>query len=154
MVLRRWEPFGELRRMHENMDRLWRGAYANQENGQEIESWAIPLDVVEEGDNILVHASMPGVNPDDIDVTIENDVLTIKAQSSTQREHKEGNYLMKERRTGSFHRSLHLPDTVDADKAVPHYEQGVLTVTLPKVETKKAKKLTVVAGNVIEGNKK
>ncbi|MDA0733792.1 MAG: Hsp20/alpha crystallin family protein [Chloroflexi bacterium] len=154
MVLRRWEPFGELRRMHENMDRLWSGGYVNQENGSEIEAWAIPMDVVEEGDNILVHASMPGVNPDEIEVTVENDVLTIKAQSSTEREHKEGNYLMKERRTGYFHRSLHLPDTVNSDQATPHYEQGVLTVTLPKVEAKKARKLTVVSGNVLEGEKK
>lgn len=154
MVLQRWEPFGELRRIHENMDRLWRGSYGSRENTAEIEEWAIPLDVVEEGDNILVHASMPGVNPDDIDVTVENDVLTIKAQSTTEQEHKEGNYLMKERRTGSFHRSLRLPDTVDAEKATPRYEQGVLTVTLPKVEVKKARKLTVVSGKVLEGEKK
>jgi HSP20 family protein len=154
MVLRRWEPLGELRRMQDNMERLWRGTYANQENGSEIEEWAIPLDVVEEGDNILVRASMPGVKPDDIDVTVENDVLTIKGRTSTESEHKEGNYLMKERRTGSFHRSLRLPDTVDAEKAVPHYEQGVLTVTLPKVEAKKARKLTVVSGQMLEGEKK
>jgi HSP20 family protein len=154
MVLRRFEPLGELRRMQENMERLWRGSYINSENGTEIEEWAIPLDVVEEGDNILVHASMPGIEPDNIDVTVENDVLTIKGRSSMEREHKEGNFLMKERRTGSFHRSLRLPDTVDADKAVPHYDKGVLTVTLPKVEAKKARKLNVVSGHVLEGEKK
>ena len=69
MVLRRWEPFSEMRRMHENMDRLWRGLHANGEPEQEIERWAIPLDVIEEGDNVVVQASMPGVSPDDIDVT-------------------------------------------------------------------------------------
>jgi HSP20 family protein len=140
--------------MQENMERFWRGSYVNQESGTDIEEWAIPLDVVEEGDNILVHASMPGIEPDNIDVTVENDVLTIKGRSSMEREHKEGNFLMKERRTGSFHRSLRLPDTVDADKAVPHYDKGVLTVTLPKVEAKKARKLNVVSGHVLEGEKK
>lgn len=153
MVLRRWEPFSEMRRMQENMERVWRGSYVNQDNNTEIEEWAIPLDVVEEGDSILVHASMPGVNPDDIDVTVENDVLTIKGRSSVEREHKEGNYLMKERRTGSFHRSLRLPDTVDADRAVSHYEQGILTVTLPRIEAKKARKLTVISGQVLESGK-
>ena len=73
-----------MRRIQENMDRLWTEAYANHENAPEVEEWAIPLNVVVEGDNILVHASMPGVNPDDIDVTVENDVLTIKATSSTK----------------------------------------------------------------------
>jgi HSP20 family protein len=77
------------------------------------------LDVVLEGDNILIHASMPGVNPDDIDVTVKDDVLTIKATSSTEREHKEGNYLIKGRRAGAFHRSLRLPDTVNSDLPCP-----------------------------------
>ena len=85
MVLRRWEPFVELRRIHGNMDRLWTEPYANHENGPEVEEWAIPLNVVVEGDNILVHASMSGVNPDDIDATVENEVLTIEATSSTKR---------------------------------------------------------------------
>jgi HSP20 family protein len=154
MVLRRWDPFGELRRMQDNMDRLWRGFYANDEGSPAIEQWAIPLDVVEEGDNILVHASLPGVKPDDIDVTIENDILTVKGHSTMEREHKNGNYLMKERRTGSFHRSLRLPDTVDTEKASPHYENGVLTVALPKVEPKKAKKLTINVRKALEGEQK
>jgi HSP20 family protein len=150
MVLRRWEPFGELRRMQENMDRLWRGFYHNGEDNQEIERWAIPLDVMEEGDNIVIHASMPGVDPKEIEVSVENDVLTIKGQTKVERERKEGNYLMKERRTGSFHRSLRLPDTVDTEKAHPYYDNGVLTVTLPKVEAKKAKKLTVTTSKALE----
>lgn len=150
MVLRRWEPFNELRRVHENMDRLWRGLYNTDDNSGEIESWGVPLDVVEEGDNILVHASMPGVDPDDIDVTVENDVLTIRGHSRFEKEHQEGNYLMRERRTGSFHRSLRLPDTVDTENARPHYDNGVLTVTLPKVEAKKARKLTVTSSKALE----
>lgn len=153
MVLRRWEPFGELRRMQENVDRLWKGFYGNGEEGNGIERWGIPLDVMEEGDNIVIRASMPGVDPNDIDVSIENDVLTIKGQSKEEREHTEGNYLMRERRTGSFHRSLRLPDTVDTEKAHPHYDNGVLTVTMPKVETKKARKLQVTTANALEGEK-
>jgi HSP20 family protein len=152
MVLRRWEPFGELRRMQGNMDRLWSGFYSGGEDGNGIERWVIPLDVKEEGDNIVIHASMPGVDPNDVDVTIENDVLTIKGHTKVEEERKEGNFLMKERRTGSFQRSLRLPDTVDTEKAQPYYENGVLTVTLPKAEAKKAKKLSVATGKALEGN--
>ena len=86
---------------------------------------------------------MPGVAPSDIHVSIEDDVLTIKGETASHFENSEGSYLMRERRNGSFHRSLRLPDTVDHDKAEPHYEHGVLTITLPKAEAKKAKHFEV-----------
>ena len=161
MVLRRWEPFGEFRRMNQNMDRLWRGFYNNGDTAPDIsgvpdtsgvKEWAIPLDVVEEGDNVLVHASLPGVEPEDIDVTVENDVLTIKGHSKAEQEQQGSNFLRRERRSGSFSRSLRLPDTLDAENARPNYDNGVLTVTLPKIEAKKAKKFTVT-GNSVTGTK-
>ena len=155
MVLRRWEPFGEFRRINQNMDRLWRGFYNNGDTATDIsgiKEWAIPLDVVEEGDNVLVRASLPGVEPEDIDVTVENDVLTIKGHSKVEQEYQGANFLRRERRSGSFHRSLRLPDTLDAENARPNYDNGVLTVTLPKIEAKKAKKLTVT-GNSVTGTK-
>ena len=89
---------------------------ASSGNG-EMEGWAIPLDVVQEGDNIVVHASLPGVNPSDLNVSIESDVLTIRGQTASDSQRQEGNYLMRERHTGSFHRSLRLPDTLDVEKA-------------------------------------
>jgi HSP20 family protein len=112
---------------------------------------AIPLDVVQEGDNIVVKASVPGVNPEDIDVSIENDVLTIKGQTKEEREHQGGNYLMREQRSGSFYRALRLPDTVDSDQAQPHYEHGVLSITFPRMESKKAKRLQITRGQGSEG---
>ena len=156
MVMRRWDPFIELRRMQENMDHLWRGfSVPNRGNG-EMEGWAIPLDVVQEGDNIVVHASLPGVSPSDLKVTIENDVLAIRGQSSSENERQEGNYLMRERHTGSFHRSLRLPDTLDVDKAHTSYDHGVLTIAFPKVEAKQARQLAINVGgddHVIDGEK-
>ena len=145
MVLQKWDPFVEMRNMQENMNRLWRG-FGSRDNDNGIESWAVPLDVVQEGDNIVVHASMPGIKPDDINVTVENDVLTIKGESKSETEQRNGNYLMRERRVGSFHRSLRLPDTVDSEHAETKYEHGVLTVTFPKLEAKKAKKLEIKSG--------
>jgi HSP20 family protein len=111
-----------------------------------METWAVPLDVVQQGDNFIIHASLPGIKPDNIDVSIEDNVLTIRGQSAHESEHKEGNYLMRERRSGSFYRALRLPDTVDTDQAQPHYEHGVLSITIPKAESKKAKQLKVSVG--------
>ena len=146
MVLRHWDPFQDFRRMRENRDRLWRGVYPAPAGSQEREAWAIPLDVVQEGDKILVQASMPGVNPEDIDVSVEENVLTIKGKTRGEQVRQEGDYLIKERRTGSFRRSLRLPDTADADKADSRYEQGVLTVSFPRLESKKVRQLPVTVG--------
>lgn len=153
MLLQRWDPFTDLRRMQQDMDRLWRGFVPSGEH-PEIESWAIPLDVTQEGDNIVVQASLPGVKPDDVQVSIEDNVLTIKGQTTEEKERQVGDYLMRERRSGSFHRSLRLPDTVDTEKAKPYYENGVLTVAFPQMESKKAKQLKVTVGKVLDSGKK
>ncbi len=156
MVVRRWDPFTELRRMQENMDHLWRGFSQPSNGSTEMEGWAIPLDVVQDGDNILVQASMPGVNPSDLSVTIENDVLTIRGQTAGESEKQEGNYLMRERHTGSFHRFLRLPDTLDVDRADTRYDHGVLTIAFPKLEAKQARQLPITVGErnqVVEGDK-
>ena len=153
MVLQHWDPVFEPRRMREAMDRRWRGP-APAVDSRERRGWAIPVDVVEEAEEILVRASLPGVKPEDINVSIEDSVLAIRgesAESRVEKERKEGGYLIRERRTGAFHRSLRLPDTVDTDKAKTHYENGILTVTLPKAESKKAKHLKVTAGKASAG---
>jgi HSP20 family protein len=151
MVLRHWEPFRELRQIQENKDRLWRNFGQEEGEAGDVENWAIPLDVVQQGDNIIVKASVPGVNSEDIDVSIENDVLTIKGQTKEAREHQEGNYLMRERRAGSFYRALRLPDTLNSDQAQPHYEHGVLSITFPRMESKRAKRLQITRGQGSEG---
>ena len=92
---------------------------------------------------------MPGVAPDDIEVSVEDDLLTIKGFTKVSRDPKEGkedDYLIKERRTGSFQRTLRLPKTADPDKARPRYDNGVLTVSFPRLESKKVKRLKVSTG--------
>ena len=144
MVLRRWEPFRELRTMEDTINRLWRN-YGREAADPTVEGWSVPLDVVREGDEIMVHASLPGVDPENIDVSVEDSVLTIKATTHADVEREEGEYLMRERRTGSFHRALRLPDTVDTERIQPGYKNGVLTIAIPKAESKKAKRLKVVS---------
>ena len=144
MVLRRWEPLRELRTMEDTINRLWRG-YGGESADPTVEGWSVPLDVVREGDKIMVHASLPGVDPENIDVSVEDSVLTITATTNADVEREDGEYLMRERRTGSFHRALRLPDTVDTERIQPGYKNGVLTITIPKAESKKAKRLKVVS---------
>ena len=150
MVLRKWDPFSDMQRMHQAMDRMWGGGY-NQGGEPEMERWAVPLDVIEQGEDILVEASLPGVSPEEIDVSIEDNLLTIKGSTNSEEERNDGKYLIRERRFGAFHRSLRLPNTVDTDRAEPRYENGVLTIVLPKAESKKAKQLQVRTGKAIEG---
>ena len=142
-MLQRWEPFRELRRMDEMMNRLRRGhlGYVPGEVGK----WAVPLDVVEEDDKIIVRATLPGVKPEDIDVTLENDVLTINAETKVETEDRRENYLVRERRAGKFHRTLRLPDTVDSEKVDTKYENGIVEITFPKAEAKKARRLSIKA---------
>ena len=148
-MLQRWDPFSELRQMQYTMDRMWRRAGqapGSVTDGQDIESWAVPLDVTRNGDDTVIRASLPGMAPEDIQVSIEDNVLTIKGQTAEQHQEGEGAYLMRERRTGSFYRALRLPDSVDPEKLQPHYDHGVLTITVPKAEEKKARQLKVQVG--------
>jgi len=136
--------------MEYSVDRIWRGlgsrTYATI---PETESRGIPLDVLRDGDNIVVQGSLPGVNPEDIKVTIEDDVLTVSGNTEANKEIGDGMYLLRERRAGTFHRAIRLPDSVDSDKAESSYNVGVLTVRLPRLKVKKAKQLSIK----IEGGK-
>ena len=148
MVLRHWDPFHEMRRMHGGLDRFQNGLPI-WDRSHEAHTWAIPVDVVREGDEIVVRATLPGVDPNEIEVSVEENLLTIKGStkvSGETGERKEADYLVKERRTGSFRRTLRLPKTADADKARPHYDNGVLTVSFPRLESKKVKQLKVTTG--------
>jgi len=156
MVLQRFDPIREIRQMENTMNRLWRGLGASgYTDGDEY--WNIPMDVIQKEDTLEVKASIPGVNAEKIDVAVEDNVLTIKAEKNTETEKEEGQYLMRECVTGSFYRALRLPDTVDTEKIESHYDNGVLTVMMPKAEEKKKKQIQVKVGTgpkEIEGKKK
>ncbi len=136
-------PFSQFRRMQDNQDRVRRFAPFPQADGNGVSGWAAPLDVVSGADAFVVRASLPGAAPENIQVTIEDNVLTIRAETEARFDSAEGDYLMRERRAGFFRRSLRLPDAVDQDKAEPCYEHGVLTVTMPKAEPKRIRQLEV-----------
>ena len=142
MAIERWSPFAEMRRFDDMFNRLWNGGSRYPESP---ESWSIPLDVTRSNDEVIVKASLPGVSKDRVDVTIEENVLTIRAEVEEEGEREDAGYLLKERRTGSFFRAVRLPETVDSENATSSYADGVLTVKLPKLEEKKARKISIAA---------
>ena len=145
MALERWYPFSDFRRTDEALSWFWRSRVPRVAS-YNMESWAIPLDVVQDDDSIVVTASLPGLEADGIDVSVEDGLLTISGETKADTEKADGNYVIRERRSGKFHRALRLPDTVDVEQVEPRYVDGVLTIKLPKIEAKKAKRLQIHTG--------
>ena len=145
MVLQRFDPFRDLRNMEDTMNRLWRG-FGTTTTREGAEDWNIAIDVVQKPEEIVVNASLPGVKPEDIDLTIEDNVLTLKAERQAEHREEDSRYLIQERSYGRYYRALRLPDTVDVNKVKSSYEGGVLTISLPKAEEKKPKQIKVGVG--------
>ena len=103
----------------------------------------LPIDLHETPDDFLISASVPGVKPEDLDITVTGDTLQIKGQTKAGSETKEANYLRKERHYGSFYRRLALPNEVQSGQAEATFEHGVLTLKLPKAEAVKPKRIKV-----------
>ena len=144
MAIERWQPFGSIR----DFDALFTryiGKRASVIRNTKPDSWSIPLDVVKDGDSLVVTASVPGTSKDDIDVSVDKDVLTIKAENSSSSSDERESYLLRERRTGSYYRAIKLPETVDYENAESTFKNGVLTIKLPKLESKKTRKLEISA---------
>lgn len=141
----RWEPYRELASMRQMLDRFFDDDFARFPALWERQPGAmsLALDVAEQEDAFIVKASIPGVPADDVEITLTDNVLTIKGEMKEDKEINETSYHLRERRYGSFVRSVTLPTTVDADKIEAGNENGVLTLTLPKAEVAKPKKIEV-----------
>jgi HSP20 family protein len=135
----------EIQTMRNLMDRFFDEPFfsAPQLWSQRGEHFPVPLDVVEEEGQYIVKASVPGINPEDVEITLTDNVLTIKGESKSESESNEQNYHMRERRFGSFMRQIALPMGVNADEVEATYENGVLILRLPKSEAAKPKKISV-----------
>jgi len=108
-------------------------------------AFTLPLDITEAENDFMVRASMPGIKPEDVQTTILGDTLTIRGESKAGAQQKGQNWLVRERRSGSFQRSVSLGTPINADKASAQFEQGVLTLTLPKSEQARPKQIKVSA---------
>jgi HSP20 family protein len=147
-ALTRFDPMRELMTMREAMDRLMGENFFRPFNmlATFAEGGAsIPLDMYEEGNTIVVKATIPGIKPEDLKVEIRNDMLTISGETREETEKKEATYHMREQRYGKYERMVALPAAVLADKAEAVFENGMLTLKLPKTEEARTTTIPVKA---------
>ena len=142
-TLIRWEPAREMVTLREAMDRLFDDAFTRPLSMAGIQTPAI--DMYQTEDEVVVKASLPGMKADDVQISITGEMLNIKGEFKEKTETKEKAYHLREQRYGSFERTLGLPNEVVADKVKAEFEDGVLTITLPKAEEVKPKTITVKA---------
>ncbi len=138
-----WQPSTELRRLQDEINSLFNFEGWDFAPGLFDRNMAPALDMVENADDFTVTVDLPGVNEKDVDLSVAENVLTIKGEKKGQTEDGDGNFFRKESWEGSFQRTVSLPQSVDADNVKAHMKDGVLTVTLPKREDAKPRKISV-----------
>ena len=145
MAIVRWEPFRDLVTAQRDLDRLFRDAFSSQLGETELStrSWAPPVDIYETEDAIVLKAELPGVDPKDVDVRVEDNTLYLKGERKFEKEVKEQNYHRVERSYGSFARSFSLPNSISTDKVKAEFKDGMLTLTMPKREEAKPKTIKI-----------
>jgi len=143
----RWEPAREMMTLREAMDRLFDDAFTRPFGPTDgwHGSYVPAVDMYQTDNDVVVKVTLPGMKADDVQINVTGDVLSIKGEMKEMNETKEKNYHIREQRWGAFERSVMLPTSVVSDKAKAEFEDGILTVTLPKAEEVKPKAITVKA---------
>lgn len=153
--LMRWDPAAEFNQLRETMDRVFNnfGRWpAIRDEG--LGAHTLAIDVHETPDAYVVMAAVPGVEPENVDVSIEDGVLSIKGEFQRRNEVDEQNYLRRELHYGAFERSLRLPPSIDFDRTEAAFENGMLTLTLPKRPEARPRSIKITPKGAIEGEKK
>jgi HSP20 family protein len=148
MAIVRWEPFRDLASLQERMNRLFDESFKGIGRGTEDDwllggTWAPAVDIFEQEGNIVLKAELPGIDPKDVDIRLENNVLTLRGERKVDNEVKRESFHRIERAYGTFARSFTLPSTVDQQSIKADYKDGVLKVVLPKREEAKPKQITI-----------
>jgi HSP20 family protein len=145
----RWDPFNELTSLQNRFNQLLRSPFGGPSSGEQpltFGNFAPPVDIYEDEHNITVQAEVPGVDEKDLDVRLENTVLTISGERRMEDEQKEENFHRIERSYGRFVRSFALPTTLDPENVNAQFENGILKVTIPKKEEARPKQIKIGAG--------
>jgi HSP20 family protein len=146
MAMEPWSPFREMVTLRDAMDRLFQESFVRPVGGL-IGRGSVPLDIAETGDHYDVRATLPGVKPEDVQIAVQGDTLTIRGEIKGEEEQKtDKNWITRERHTGTFYRAVTLPTPVNADAAQARFEQGILYLTLPKAEEAKPKQIRIDGG--------
>ena len=141
----RWEPFSDLISLRDAMDRLFEESLVRP-SSRLLVPWGmeqLAIDIIETKDEVVVKTAVPGVKPEDIDISIRGDTLTIKGETKMEEKIEKANLIRQERRYGAFSRTVGLPAGLDADDAEAIFENGVLTLHIPKREESKPKTIKV-----------
>jgi HSP20 family protein len=142
-------------RLRDAMDRLFEDSFVHPWRlSGDSDRWALPLDMYQTDNDVVVKATLPGFKPEEVDISITGDTLSIKAEHKEEQEVRDEDYFYRERRYGTFSRSVPIPVQVKSDKAEAVFEDGILTLTLPKAEEVKPKQIKVKASKMIEGARK
>ena len=145
MAITRWDPFRDMVSLRDAMDRLFEESFIRPTTRFLGREAGPAMDVYETENEVVVKCTLPGVQPGDVDITMTGETLTIKGEIKADETVKSDSYYLQERRYGSFSRSITIPVPVVADKAEAKFENGVLTLTLPKAEEVKPKSIKVAA---------
>ena len=145
----RWDTYGGLSGLQEQVNRLFEGAFPRRSDNSALTTWAPAVDIYETENELVVKADLPEISEKDLDVRVENNMLSIRGERKFEKKVEEENYLRVERTYGTFSRSFSLPNTISTEAIKADYKNGVLTVTLPKRAESKPKQVKV---NVTNGN--
>jgi HSP20 family protein len=143
--INRWEPFRGASTLHEHLNRVFGEGFGRAEESN-LTTWAPAVDILETEHELVVKADLPDVDPKDLDIRVENNILTIRGERKFQKQVNENNYLRVERSYGSFARSFSLANTVNSEAIKADYQNGVLTLNIPKREEAKPKQIKVSVG--------
>ena len=144
MNIVKYDPFRELRSLQDDMTRLFTGVAPSSYSGDAVSgAWNPRVDIFEDKENLILEADLPGMSREDFDISVENNVLTLRGERKFEKKVDGDNYHRVERSYGSFLRSFTLPQSVTAEGASADFENGILRVSLPKREETKAKKIEI-----------
>jgi HSP20 family protein len=158
MALIRWEPVRELGTIQNEMNRLFNTFFETPTpgNGGSVRQWVPAMDLVETEDDFVLRADLPGLSEGDVSIELEDNLLTVSGERKAEHEERREGYYRVERASGSFSRSLTLPEGVDPDSIKASFDKGVLEVRIPKPEERKPRKVAITVGGgaqkTIEGS--
>jgi HSP20 family protein len=142
-AISRWEPFRGATALQDQVNRLFNGVFEQAGEESSLTAWAPAVDIYETEHELVVKTDLPEVDPKDLDIRVENNILTIRGERKFEKKVNEENYLRVERAYGSFARSFTLANTVNSEAIKADYQNGVLTLTIPKKEEAKPKQIKV-----------
>src|SRR5438105_8865903 len=145
-TIARWEPFRGVTTLQDQINRLFKETFDRSGEDSNLSAWAPAVDIYESEHELVVKADLPDVNPKDLDIRVENNILTIRGERKFEKKVSEDKYLRVERAYGSFSRSFSLANTVNSEAIKADYQNGVLTLTIPKREEAKPKQIKVSVG--------